>query len=124
MKKVICVDTGNPENWVLVDEKDHLKVGEVYTISETISDEETGETYYRLVEKPKRDWKHVMYNSKRFIDVPENGEIPKIEPKPEIPLTLEQRRENFIRKMKYLGIDDEGIQNNLDICDEYGISYS
>lgn len=136
MKKVICVDTSKPENWIMVENEDFLTVGEVYTVEEEIINED-GNIYYCLLEKPVRnhgeflkklpdgssEWVEnlvrIKYNSERFIDLPKSGEIPKIESKPEVQLTPEEEKEEFIRKMKFIGMSDEDIQTWLNLIDFY-----
>jgi len=104
--QVICINTSYPTDWIYVEEEDFLEVGQIYTVEEVIENEK-GRFYY-LVEKPSTNhlWR-VRYNANRFIIVPGDGDISKIEI-PEIEELSEE--EDFIRKMKHIGLTDESIQ--------------
>lgn len=104
--QVICINTSYPADWIYVEEKDYLEVGKIYTVEEIIETEKG--TFYLLEERPTTNniWR-VRYNANRFIIVPENGDISEIEI-PEIEELSEE--EDFIRKMKHVGMSDESIQ--------------
>jgi|GEM_PF-2699421 len=132
MKKVICVNTSKPENWIMVEKEDFLTVGEIYTVEEEVINE-NGKIYYHLLEKPVRnhgeflkkqpdgslEWVEnlvrIRYNAERFIELPENAEIPKIETRPEVQLTPEEEKEEFIRKMKFIGMSESDIENWISV---------